>query len=51
MRALPASGYIVLILHGYIYPVMGGHSSSNTGLILCACADLSHTGHAYYAVE
>ena len=30
---------------------MARQASFSTGSTLCACADLSHTGHAYSAVE
>ena len=39
------------LLLGCVHPVVEQQVSFNTGLTLCACADLSHTGYAYSAVE
>ena len=49
--AIPARRYKFLTLVGYRHPVMARQASFSTGSTLCACADLSHTGHAYPAVE
>ena len=38
-------------LVGCRHPVMVLQASFSTGSTLCACADLSHTWHAYSAVE
>ena len=48
--AIPAR-YKFLTLVGCRHPVMARQASFSTGSTLCACADLSHTGHAYSAVE
>ena len=48
---IPASRHKFLILLGCKYPVMERQASLNTGLTLCACVDLSYTGHAHSAVE
>ena len=49
--AIPARRYKFLTLDGCRHPVMARQASFSTGSILCACADLSHTGHAYSGVE
>ena len=43
--AIPARRYKFSTLVGCRHPVI------STGSTLCACADLSHTGHAYSAME
>ena len=49
--AIPARRYKFSTLVGCRHPVMARQASFSTGSTLCACADLSHTGHAYFAVE
>ena len=49
--AIPARRYKFSTLVGCRHPVMARQASFSTGSTLCACADLSHTGHAYSAVE
>ena len=49
--AIPARRYKFSTLVGCRHPVMARQASFSTGATLCACADLSHTGHAYSAVE
>ena len=49
--AIPARRYKFSHLVGCRHPVMARQASFSTGPTLCACADLSHTGHAYSAVE
>ena len=48
---IPTSRCKLSILLGCRHPVMERHASFNIGLTLCVCANLSHTGHAYSAVE
>ena len=50
-EAIPASRRKLSMLLDCRHPVMERQASFNTGLTLCACVDLSHTGHAYSAVE
>ena len=49
--AIPARRYKFSTLVGCRHPMMARQASFSTGSTLCACADLSHTGHAYSAVE
>ena len=49
--AIPARRYTLSTDVGLKHPVMERHASFRAGLNLLMCVDLSHTGHAYSAVE
>ena len=49
--AIPARRYKLSTLVGCRHSVMARQASFSTGSTLCACANLSHTGHAYSVVE
>ena len=49
--AIPARRYTVSIDVGHRHPVMERQASFRVGLSLLMCVDLSHTVHAYSAVE
>ena len=49
--AIPARRYKFSTLVGCRHHVMARQASFSTGSTLGACANLSHTGHAYSAVE
>ena len=49
--SIPAMRHKFSTLVGCRHPVMARQASLSTGSTLCVCADLSHTGHAYSAVE
>ena len=49
--AIPARRYTFSTDVGLRHPVMEQHASFRAGSSLLTCVDLSHTGHAYSAVE
>ena len=48
---IPEKRYTFSTDIGLIHPVMERHASFRVGSSLLTCIDLSHTGHAYSAVD